>query len=102
MICASASSTLAFGWKIDADDRDAAVRLRFDVLDVVDRGGQRSLEDGDDALLHLLRRKAAVTPDDADDRNIDVRENIDRHGDDGAYAQDGDQHCHDDEGVGPP
>ncbi len=43
----------------DADHRDAGVGLRLDVLDVVDRGGHGALEDGDDALLHLLRRDAA-------------------------------------------
>ena len=43
--------------------------------------------------------KAAVAPDDADDRNIDIGEDIDRHGDDGRRAQDGNEQGHDDEGI---
>ena len=44
VICAMAASTLTPGWKNDLDHRDAAQRLRLDVLDVVDRGGHRALE----------------------------------------------------------
>src|SRR6185437_11964266 len=38
----------------DAGDGDAAVRLGFDVLDIVDDGGEGALEEGDDALLHFF------------------------------------------------
>ena len=38
----------------DFDHRDAVERLRLDVLDVVDRRGQRALGDADDAVGHLL------------------------------------------------
>ena len=84
---------LGVGLEVDADHRDAVVGLRFDVLDIVDGGGHGALEDGDDALFHLLGREAAVGPDDADDRNIDIGEDIHRHGDDRAAAEDGDQHA---------
>ena len=59
-----------------------------------------ALEDGDDALFHLFGRQAAVAPHDADHGDIDVGEDIHRHGDDGGGAQDGDQHGHDHEGIG--
>ncbi len=72
----------------------AVVGLRFDVLDVVDVGGEAALEVGDDALFHLLRRQAVVRPQHADDGDIDVGEDVDRHGDDGGHAQDGDQNRH--------
>ena len=32
--------------------------------------------------------------------NVDIREDIDGHGDDGGAAEDGDQNRHDDEGIG--
>ena len=41
-----------------------------------------------------------IDPKNAHDGNIDIRKNIDRHGDDSGPAQDGDQNRHDDEGVG--
>ena len=36
----------------------------------------------DDAALHLFRRQPVVLPDDADDRDVDVGKDVDRHGDD--------------------
>ena len=98
--CATAISICTLGWKIDPDDRDAVVGLRLDVFDVVDVGGEAALEVGDDALLHFVGREAAVLPEDADDGDVDIGENIDRHGDDGGSAQDGDEDRHDDEGIG--
>ena len=62
-----------------ADDRDALVRLRLDVLDADDVRRERALEVRDDAALHLLRRQPVVLPDDADDRNVDVGKDIHRH-----------------------
>ena len=93
---------LNVGMEVDADHGDAVVGLRFDVLDVVDVGGEAALKLRDDALLHLLRRKAAVLPQNAHDGNVDVGEDVHRHGDDGRHAQDGDQNRHHDEGVGAP
>ena len=93
---------LGVGLEVDARHRDAAVGLRLDVLDVVHRGGHGALEDGDHALFHLLGRKTAVAPDDADYRNIDVGKYVHRHRNDGRGAQDGDEHRHDDEGIRAP
>ena len=64
------------GLEKNLDHAEAVVRSGFDVLDVVDRDGQRALIDVDDALFHLLGIEAGVTPDDADDRNVDGWENI--------------------------
>ena len=80
--------------EVNPDHRDVFVGLRFDVLDVVDARGEIPLKIRDDALLHLLRRQAVVRPHHAHDGNVDVRENVDGHGDDGGRAEDGDQNRH--------
>src|ERR1700737_4855091 len=46
------------------------------MLDVIDTGGERSLEDRDNTCFHLRRHEAGIGPDDADDRNVDAREDI--------------------------
>src|SRR5262245_50970146 len=88
--------------EVHADDRDALVRLRLDVLDADDVRGERSLEVRDDARLHLLGRQPVVLPDDADDRKVDVREDVDRHRRDRDATQQGDEQRDDHEGVRPP
>ncbi len=84
------------------DDGDALMRLRFNVLDADHVRRQRPLEVGDDPALHFLRRQAVVLPDDADDREVDVGKDVDRHRRDRETAQDGDQQSHDDEGIRAP
>ena len=59
----------------DLDDSNPIQRLRFDVLDVVDGSGKRSLCDADDAVAHVFRNETVIVPDDADNGNIDIREN---------------------------
>ncbi len=86
----------------NADDGRAIVRLRLDVLDVVDRGGEGALVNRDDALLHLLRRDPVVAPDDADHRDIDVGKDVYRHGPDGGAAKQRDRQGHDDKRIRPP
>jgi hypothetical protein len=94
---------LGVGLEVEPDDRSAAIGLRLDVLDVVDGGGHGPLEDGDDALFHLFGRKAGVAPyHDADHRDIDVGKDIDRHGQDGGHAQNGNQERDHDKGIRPP
>ena len=91
---------LGVGLEEDLDDGETGQRLRFHVLDVVDRGGEGALgTDGDD-LGHLLGREPAVAPDHAGDRDVDLREDVGGHADDGQHAQDDDHHRHDDEGIG--
>ena len=51
------------GWKKILTMPKPCVRVRFDVLDVVDRGRQRALEQRGDAAGHLIRRQAGVLPD---------------------------------------
>jgi hypothetical protein len=63
----------------DLDHRDAVERLALDVLDAVDRRGEGALEVAGEALLHLVRRQAAVLPDDRDDRDVDLRQDVGRH-----------------------
>ena len=89
------------GLEVDARDGDAAVRLRLDVFDIVHRRRHGALEDGVDAFLHLVRRNAGVVPDDADDGDIDVRKDVHRHCGNGDSAEDGNEHRHHHEGVGP-
>ena len=62
-------------------DRSKMVTMRF------------SISSGDRPL---------IGPDDADYRDIDIREDIDGHGDDGGSAQNGDEHRHDHEGIRAP
>ena len=86
----------------DLDDADAHQRLRFDVLDVVDRGGHAALGVGDDAVGHLLGREAAVLPHHRHHRNIDVRKDIHGHGFNAENAQDQNQKREDDKSIRPP
>ena len=65
--------------QIDLDDADADVAVGFDAGDVVDQRGQLPLVKRQDAVLHVRRAHAVVGPDDADDRNVDFREDVDRH-----------------------
>ena len=70
-----------------ADDAEAGERLRFHVLDVVDRVVMpRSRADGDD-FGHFLRRDAGVGPDHADHRDVDFGKYVGGHADDRDDAQ---------------
>ena len=60
------------------DDGDAGHRLRLDVLDVIDRGGQGALGDTGDAIAHLGRGQAVVGPDDADDGDAYLGQDVRR------------------------
>ena len=46
------------------------------MLDVVHKRGQAALDVGSDALLHLLGLQAGIVPHQADDRDVDFRENV--------------------------
>ncbi len=90
---------LDVGVEVDPNHGDAVVGLRFDVFDVVDVGGEAALKIRNDALFHLLRGKTRVLPEHADDGDVNIGENIHRHGDDGGHAQEGDENGHDHEGI---
>src|SRR5262245_40916881 len=85
--------------KVDPDDRNALMRLRFDMFDADDVGGERSLEVRDDATFHLFRRETVVLPDDAHDREVDIGKNVHWHRRDGRSTKNGDEQRHDDERV---
>jgi hypothetical protein len=54
-------------------------RLRLDMLDVIDAGGERTLEDRDDSCFHLRGRQAGIGPDNADDRDVERRRLYSHH-----------------------
>src|SRR4030095_703726 len=83
------------------DVGEAVHRLRLDVLDVVDVAGEGPLADGDDPLLHLVGGHARVGPDDADDGDVDLGEDVLRQADDRQDAGQDDDERRDDEGVRP-
>jgi hypothetical protein len=66
------------GLEEDLDDADAIVGVRNDVLDVVDRRGQRPLERRRDAPRHLVGRQAGVRPGHADHRDADFGKDVGR------------------------
>jgi hypothetical protein len=51
---------------------------------------------------HFLRRQTVVVPNDADYRDINVRENVGRGAQDGEYAADQDENGQYYEGIRPP
>jgi len=90
------------GLEVHADDGDALVGLGLAVLDVVDGGGERALADGDDAAFHLVWRQTVVGPDDGDDGDIDVGEDVLGSDDSRADAEQKEENRHDDKGVRSP
>ncbi len=64
--------------KEDLDDAVAVERLRLDVLDVADLGGQCALVIVDHAAGHVVRQQPVIGPDDADHRNVDVGKDVGR------------------------
>src|SRR4029077_200464 len=77
--------------KVNLDHRVAGVRLGFDVLDVIDVRSEAPFEVGDDAFLHLLGRQTRVDPQHTHNWNVDVGEDVHRHGHNGGTAQNGDE-----------
>src|SRR6478672_7756115 len=100
----SASAALMFtvGWKKIFDDSVIGNRLRFDVLDVVHAGGERAFVKGDDAPRHIVGRQAGIAEDDADHRNVYIREDVGRRAESGRHPENHDQQRHDDEGIRTP
>jgi hypothetical protein len=60
----------------DLDDGAAVDGLRFDVLDIVHRGGERPFINGGDALFHFLGAETDVVESRGDYRDIDVGKDI--------------------------
>src|ERR1700733_942422 len=80
--------------------RDTCNGLRLDVIDIVNSYERNAFEGAGDATAHFIRRQATIGPDYADDGNADVRKDILGSVDGCQYAQDEQQQCHDDEGIG--
>ena len=72
------------------------------MLDVVDRRRHAALRLGEHAAGHLIRRQARIRPDDGDDRNFNVREDIDRRAHRRQWPDDHDDQGQHHEGVWPP
>src|SRR5258708_29541530 len=90
------------GWvEVELDEAKGGIRIRLEVLEVVDRRRQRALERGDDAPGHLVGRQALVLPGHADNRDIDARKNIDGHAQCGKRADEEDEQGRGDERIGP-
>src|SRR5438046_9617693 len=77
-------------------------RLRFNVLYLVNGCSKRALRYANDAVGHVLRNHAVKIPDNADDRNVDVGENIRGSTHDCEPTHDQDEYGHDYKRVGPP
>ena len=86
----------------DLDNADALHRLRLDVLDVVHRHGHAALGIGDDATCHVGRREAVEVPNHANDRDVDVGEDIDRGAQDNQGHQENDDQRHYNKGIRTP
>ena len=61
------------------DDAVAVERLQLDVLDIRHLGGHITFVVVNDTAGHVVGQQPIVGPDHADDGNVDVRKNIDRH-----------------------
>ncbi len=86
--------------KENLDHAVAGERLRFDVLDIGDLGGQVAFVIIDDAARHVVGRQTIISPHHADDRNIDVGKDVGWRGNRRAHAENGDDDGQHDEGVG--
>ncbi len=88
--------------EIDFLDRASIHRLSFNMLNVADQRGQSALGVADNAVRHFLRGQALVLPDDADDGNVDVRQNVDRRAQNHDRAENKNQQRHHNECVRAP
>ena len=76
------------GLEVNLHYGNAHQRLRFNMVDIVDRGGQRAFRQGDDAAGHIRGGEPLILPNDADHRNIDVGEYVDRRIQNGERSDD--------------
>ncbi len=77
--------------QIDLLDADALIGGRFDARNIVDQGSHVALMQRQDAVLDVLGRHAVIGPDDADHRDVDLGENVDRHAERGPDPEQTDQ-----------
>ena len=86
----------------DLDHAHAVHRLRFDVLDVVDRNRNAAFGVGDDAVGHLAGREPGEIPHHADNWNVDVGKDVDGSAQNDDRRQDEEHQRHHDEGIRAP
>jgi hypothetical protein len=68
----------------------------------INQRGKGALRGGSDAIRHIFGRKTLIVPDDADHRNVDLREDVRGSAQNYDRREEQDQECHHDKGVGPP
>ena len=90
------------GLKENFDDGDPVERLGFDVLDVAHQRRNATFDVGSDTLLHLLRLQAVVGPNQGNDRDVDIRENVDGSAQQHYRRQQDDRERHHHKCVWPP
>src|SRR5579863_2893380 len=88
--------------KEDLDYAESVHRLRFHVLDIVDRGSDAALGVGHDAVGHIRWRHAGIEPDDRNHWNVDIGEDVGRSAQDGDWRQNNNEQRHDHERIRTP
>ena len=58
------------------DNAQAVIRIRFQVFDVIDRGGQHAFIQSGHATGHLVRRQACIGPGHSNHGDADFRKNV--------------------------
>ena len=76
----------------DLDYSDAVIRLRLNVLDIVDSSGHASLAQRNQAFFHFFWRQACVAPYHAYDRDVDIGENVNGSTHDGYHTENQNQY----------
>ena len=87
--------------QINLLDADTLVTYRFDPRYVVHQRSDLALMQSQYAVLNVLGAHPVVGPHDRDDRNVDLRENIDGHPQRSADAHEGDQNQNRHDRIGP-
>ncbi len=86
--------------QVDLLDAHPLVAGRLDARDVVDQGGHLPLVQRQDTVLDVQRVHAGIGPHHAAHRYVHLREDIDRHAQRLADAEQSDEHQHGDDRVG--
>jgi hypothetical protein len=72
--------------------------LGLGVFDIVDGRGERALEAGHDAIVHVFGWQAGVLPHHRNDGNVDIRKNVRRRIENGKWSEDQQQQGKNEEG----
>jgi hypothetical protein len=99
--CATAAAICVFGWKYTLITPTPGIDWDSMCLDVVDAGREGTLCGGDDARFHVVDGQARQRPDDADDRDVDLGEDVRRGPHHGYRAEQHDEQHHHHERIRP-